>query len=162
MASGSILAVSYFVDSLGDTDDSLGYTQSDGTNTLRKCIRLANMNAGSDTITFSVSGTINIGSVLPEITDSGTMIDASLRWTGTWPGGSPGVTLDGEKGGLVINGASSCVISGLFIMGSINSGISIIYGAQNNIIGGSAVVQEMLYLEMKMVFLFFQIQKTIR
>jgi len=130
----------YVVDSLTNTDNGLGYTNGDGTNTLRKCIRLANTNAGSDTITFNVSGMINyVDSALPVITDNETIIDASSRWSGTWPVGSPGVTLNGtglSVPGLSLGGVSNCAISGLFITG-FGFGTYIYSGATSNFIGGT-------------------------
>ena len=48
-------------------------------------------NEESDTINFSFSGTIFPASALPEITDDGTVIDASSRWSGVWPSGQPTV-----------------------------------------------------------------------
>lgn len=129
---------SYVVDSLGDNDDGLGYTAGNGKNTLRKCIRLANTNIGPDTINFSVSGTINFDPSLPNITDNETIIDASSQWSGTYPDGSPGVTINGGdlNHGIVINGASDCVISGLFLTNNY-MGVEICGGATDNIIGGT-------------------------
>ena len=61
---GWAYAATFIVDNLGDVDDGNPYTQGDGTNSLRKCIRLANETAGADTIDFSVSGTISLTSGL--------------------------------------------------------------------------------------------------
>jgi hypothetical protein len=83
-------AATFVVDNLGDVDDGNPYTAYDGTNTLRKCIRLANSNFGADTINFGVFGEISPTSALPAITDDGTIIDASSQWIGTWPDGKPG------------------------------------------------------------------------
>jgi hypothetical protein len=50
------VAVTFIVDNAGDTDDLLGYTVANGTNTLRKCIRLANSNVNGpivDLISFA-------------------------------------------------------------------------------------------------------------
>jgi len=133
-------AATFVVDSLGDVDNSSSYTASDGTNTLRKCIRLANNTTGTDTIIFSVSGIIFPMSSLPDITDNGTIIDARSQWQGVWPGGEPGITLDGINtqytNGLVIDGASNCHIRGLFIT-DFDDGVFICNGAQSNTIGGS-------------------------
>jgi parallel beta-helix repeat protein len=132
--------VGYIVDSLGNTDDGLEYTQGDGTNTLRKCIRLVNTYDLADTITFGKFGTINIDSQLPNINVSGTVIDANSQWSGTWPGGSPGVTINVGKSatsGLVIEDAVNCRVSGLFVTG-FGSGIIIEKGS-GNVIGGIEV-----------------------
>jgi predicted outer membrane repeat protein len=50
-----------------------------GAGSLRQAIIDANAAAGADTITFSVSGTITLGSTLPNITDA-----AGLTMDGTW------------------------------------------------------------------------------
>ena len=130
VASGNAFGNSYVVDSLEDTDDNGAYIEDNSTNTLRKCIRLANDNAGSDTITFNISGIINAVSPPLEITDSGTIIDASSQWSGIWPNGTPGVTLNGNinmvTNGFVIQSACDCAISGLFITYFRDSGISIV------------------------------------
>ncbi|MBM3238248.1 T9SS type A sorting domain-containing protein [Candidatus Poribacteria bacterium] len=141
LITGWAYAATFIVDNLGDADDVLPYTPSDGTNTLRKCIRLANNTPGADTINFSVSGTISPTSGLPTITDDGTVIDASSQWIGVWPGGQPGITLDGTIAGdgvegLRINGADNCHIRGLFITNFGASGIAIVFGAQFNTVGG--------------------------
>ncbi len=137
---GLIYAATFVVDSLGDVDNGSPYTAFDGTNTLRKCIRLANNATGTDTIIFGVSGTIYPTSALPGITNDGTTIDASSGWIGVWPGGEPGIILDGINtqytNGLVIDGASNCHIRGLFIT-DFDDGILIRNGAQSNTIGGS-------------------------
>ncbi len=46
----------FLVDNTANTDDLATYTLANGTNTLRKCIRLANANAGLDTINFNLPG----------------------------------------------------------------------------------------------------------
>jgi len=128
---------------LGDVDDGFPYIPGDGTNTLRKCIRLANENADEpDTINFGLSGTISPTSPLPEIIDDETVIDASSQWIDEWPGGQPGITLDGigagvDVSGLRISGASNCHIRGLFITNFDDHGIEIGDGAQFNTIGGT-------------------------
>ncbi len=146
-------AATFVVDSLGDVDNGSPYIPFDGKNTLRKCIRLANNHAGTDIINFGVSGVISPTSALPDITDDDTIIDASLRWSGTWPGGRPGIVLNGSSAkdkdvdGLRITGADNCHIRGLFITnfnGSYyhggyigGSGILINNGSQFNTVGGT-------------------------
>ena len=134
-------AATFTVDNLGDVDDGNPYTLGDGTNTLRKCIRLANETPGADTINFIVSGMITPTSTLPEITDDGTVIDASSQWIGTWPSGQPGITLDGASAGdnvngLILKNANNCRIRGLFITNFGGNGINLAKGAQSNTIGG--------------------------
>ena len=46
----------YVVDNAANTDNLAIYTAGDGTNTLRKCIRLANLNPGLDNINFNLPG----------------------------------------------------------------------------------------------------------
>ncbi|MBN2031569.1 T9SS type A sorting domain-containing protein [bacterium] len=135
----------YIVDNLGDGDNGTPYTPFDGTNTLRKCLRLSNNNPEQNTITFSVTGIIYLLTSLPQITDDGTTIDASSQWIGSWPGGQPGITLDGqninttieEAYGLVISGSNNSHIHGLFITNFSHSGIRIKDGAKSNVIGGT-------------------------
>ncbi len=43
-------SVTFIVDNIADTDNLAAYTAGDGSNTLRKCIRLANANANSPTV----------------------------------------------------------------------------------------------------------------
>jgi len=98
----------------------------------------------ADTINFGISGSITPNSGLPEITDDGTVIDASSQWNSVhywevWPGGRPGVVLDGRNAGntngLAIIGAANCHIRGLLIT-SFSTGVLIHDGAQSNIVGG--------------------------
>jgi len=138
----SAATLTFVVDSLGDVDNGNPYTAADGTNTLRKCIRLANDNVGGDTINFGVSGTIYRASWLPAITDDGTIIDASSQWIGIWPAGQPGIALDGSGAGdsadgLRINSADNCHIRGLFITSFGSKGVSIGDGSQFNTVGGT-------------------------
>jgi hypothetical protein len=137
----SIQRLRLTVDNPGDTDDGATYTHGDGTNTLRKCIRLANEFSGPDTIDFNISGVISPSSCLPWITDDETVIDAGSQWNGTWPGGEPGITLDGTAGGaegcFIISGANACHIRGFYITNYSYYIIDIRDGAQYNTIGGS-------------------------
>ena len=68
------------VNSLADTNDGacnvLGQGGGNQDCTLREAINAANTFIGTDTITFSVSGTITLGSILPAISDDAT-IDGS-------------------------------------------------------------------------------------
>lgn len=138
----SAFSSTYMVDNLGDSDDGESYSAGDGTNTLRKCIRLANDHIGADTINFNISGTILPGSTLPELIDNETIIDASSRWSGVWPEGQPGINLDGSNAGsgasgLVIHGVEDCQIRGLFITKFSGNGIYIASDSGNNTIGGT-------------------------
>jgi CSLREA domain-containing protein len=89
--SGLARATAYTVDTTADTSGA-------GDCSLRDAINAANgsptggstcttAGTGTDTIGFSVTGTISLGSTLPTITDTGLTI--------TGPAGSPGITIDG-------------------------------------------------------------------
>lgn len=121
----------YVVDSTGDTDNGLAYTASDGNNTLRKCIRLANANAGADIINFTAggTGTITLTLALPQITDPVT-IDGTTA-TG-WASGSPVVDINGNGGNysvLDISGAGSAgTVLKALIMRNIGNGWGLFIG----------------------------------
>ena len=93
-------AASFVVDSLLDTSDANAgnSTCADGSGncTLRAAIQEANALAGADTITFSVTGTINITNVL-------NIDDTSGSLTITGPGGTD-IIIDGTN-----SGAYSCI-----------------------------------------------------
>jgi len=116
-----------------------------GTGSLRWAIQQANSHPGPDTIYFSdgmTGKTISPASSLPALTDDGTLIDASGNWSGSWPGGKPGITLNGwgagpDSVGLEISGARDVVILGLTIEG-FTTGIKISNGASFNTIGRGA------------------------
>lgn len=60
-------AADFIVNSLSDTDDaSCNISHC----SLREAINAANLGAGADTISFSVSGTITLGATLPQVTDT--------------------------------------------------------------------------------------------
>ena len=132
--SSEVHAATFTVSSLADS----------GPGTLRQAITDANANGVPDMINFGVSGTISPISALPDITDDGTVIDASSQWAGMWPDGQPGLNLDGSSAGLtsglIISGASNCRISGLSIINFQRRGILItqfgLSGADSNIVGG--------------------------
>ncbi|MEI7771755.1 MAG: NosD domain-containing protein, partial [Chloroflexales bacterium] len=114
------------VNSTADTDDG-GSSCASGVCTLRKALRLANVNAGSsDMITFSVSGTINVTSALPTLADGGTTISGPSGHT---------LMLDGEfsatnASGLEIASANNTV-RGLVISG---------FPGSNPFISGSGIL----------------------
>src|ERR1700743_312885 len=54
---GSAEAATFLVDNATDLDNAAPYTLADGTNSLRKCIRLSNSTAGADIINFNIGGT---------------------------------------------------------------------------------------------------------
>lgn len=64
-----VRAAAVVVNDLGDTTGTCATTGT-GTCTLRDAITFANANAGTDTITFSATGTINLTAALPTISSS--------------------------------------------------------------------------------------------
>jgi len=90
-----------------NTDDS-------GVGSLRAAIDSANGQAGADTITFNVSGTINLTSTLPYISDDVTI-----------DGSGQSITLDGSSsnGALVVLSVAKVTVNALTIVNSIGSGI---------------------------------------
>jgi len=115
-----------------------------GVGSLRWAIEQANSNPGPDIIYFHTSymtgSTIMPLSNLPPLTDDGTVIDASWNWVGDWPGGKPGVTIDGSQYyglGLRIEGARDITIKGLEIQ-DFSVGVFIDTDASNNTIGEGA------------------------
>ena len=114
-------------------------TNDSGAGSLRQIILDANSNPGQDIITFNIPNvnatplTIQLSSALPEITDP-VMIDATSQ-----PGfsGTPFIELSG--GGLIENGlvitAGNSTVRGLVINSFTNSGIRLLEGDNNTIIG---------------------------
>ncbi|MCK4668349.1 right-handed parallel beta-helix repeat-containing protein, partial [Candidatus Dependentiae bacterium] len=142
-------------------------TNAFGFGTLRQAIIDSNANVGSDTIVFSVSGTITLFTDLPTLSDTtgGTIIDAGVNHDVIINGGSlvsAGITITSANNvvsGLVINNFNTSEIlitgsdatnnqirncylgtnsSGTGTGSSINfNGIYITDGASSNVIGGS-------------------------
>ncbi len=92
--------------------------------TLRDALTDAGITAGSDTVEFDVSGTLELNSPLPPIDEGGVWIDATTRPDYE---GSPVIELSGEDAianGLVVNeGGSGSRIEGLAINGFLEAGI---------------------------------------
>ena len=102
------------------TDDGKIVCQVGAVNTLRKCIRLANIGPGANVIRFGVTGTILPASPLPAITDNETSIDGGNRWQGGWPSGEPGIVINGSNpsaGGIGVQfcRAGQCRVRGVRI-----------------------------------------------
>lgn len=72
-------ALTFTVDQISDGDDGGSNACAVNGCTLREAIRLANESGGSDTIRFSVSGTIAPATPLPDLSGGGTTIDADDR-----------------------------------------------------------------------------------
>lgn len=129
---------SLVVNKLEDGDDG---TCNAAHCTLREAINAANNQPGPDTITFSVTGTIETTG-LPALTDDGTVIDASeVFGSGPLGADAPGIKLQGppteESVGFLISNANNVRISGLFITG-FGDGIRLELGSSDNIIGTNA------------------------
>ncbi|MEE9529143.1 MAG: right-handed parallel beta-helix repeat-containing protein, partial [Dehalococcoidia bacterium] len=88
LLAGSAWANIYVVDNTGDVDDGQLYTEGDGTNTLRKCIRLANLgdpdeirfdiptdDPGFNGVWWTIQPGVVTGVALPRIIDDETVID---------------------------------------------------------------------------------------
>ncbi len=95
-------AAIFTVDNLNDLDDMAGYTPGDLTNSLRKCIRLANTTPGADDINFNIPGagpfTINLTGTLPALTEQVSINGLSQ------PGAAAGNLMIELNGTLAFNG----------------------------------------------------------
>jgi titin len=137
-------AATFTVDDLGDAPDAAPGNGICSTAldvcTLRAAIQEANASAGADTIDFDAGLVcpclITPGSFLPFLTDDGTIIDASSKFSG----GAPGVVVEGlgaAFSGFTISGADDVRISGLQISG-FRRGVVIRDAATDAIIGTNA------------------------
>ncbi|MCS7221199.1 MAG: right-handed parallel beta-helix repeat-containing protein [Anaerolineae bacterium] len=111
-----VRGATYTVNSLADPGDGTCDTNEC---TLREAITAANANSGSaDTINFSVTGTINLSSQLPDLTDT-----AGVTISGT------GITLDGGNSiayGLRSVSTQNNTISGLTLQNFTTVGIEFV------------------------------------
>ncbi|HLJ92178.1 MAG TPA: right-handed parallel beta-helix repeat-containing protein [Gemmataceae bacterium] len=108
-------------------------TQDSGPGSLRNAITCANSHPGRDTISFAVSGTINLASPLPPITDP-VVIDGD-----TAPGysGQPLIELNGasagaDANGLVLDAGDSTVQS--LVLDRFATGAGIAVNSNDNLI----------------------------
>ncbi len=114
-------------------------TNDSGAGSLRQAILDANTNAGIDTINFSITGTgvhtINLGSVLPTITDQ-VIINAT---TESDFAGTPLIVLNGggtiADGFRLYGGSSGSTIRGFSIIGFTSDAIDIATSNNNTIVG---------------------------
>ena len=108
----------FTVDNTADSDNLLTYTFADGTNSLRKCIRLANSTTGQDTIWFNIPSApflITCATALPIISD--TVLIDGFSQAGATPG-TPMIAIDGLGSVLELDaGSGGSTISGLVIYG---------------------------------------------
>ncbi len=122
-------AATFVVDNNTDIDNALGYTVSDGSNSLRKCMRIANASPGADVINFNIPvGPFMItlgGPDLPAITQQLTINGL------TQPSASAGnllieINATGRGNGLTYDaGSANSILMGVAINNS-NRGVYII------------------------------------
>ncbi len=116
-STGTITVRNYVVTNLNDA----------GPGSLRSAIEFANSNPGSDTITFTVTGALNLVSLLPALTDAGTVILGFTAPTAAFPD-HPTFSLNGPLStpgaGLVIQSGGNR-IEGLKIRSFDGPGIAI-------------------------------------
>lgn len=129
-----LTAAVYNVDNIADTDNAAAYINGDGNNTLRKCIRVANLSLIKDTIRFNLVGvapfTILLSSNLPQIT-SPILIDGFSQTGVTFP--TPGIVLKGAGLASTVSpinnifflnsGSSNSIIRGLIMYRTLNIGV---------------------------------------
>jgi hypothetical protein len=75
-----------------------------------------------------------------------TVIDASSQWSGTWPYGSPGVTINGDNftNGLILIQGDYAAVRGIRFTGSYSTGI-FVDGSKETIIGGTGPGQRNVF-----------------
>ncbi|HXA02051.1 MAG TPA: hypothetical protein VNW99_08685, partial [Cytophagaceae bacterium] len=130
----------YLVDNILDTDNAAAYTAGDGTNSLRKCIRLANANTGvTDNINFNIAA----GPYVITTTATLAITDPVVIDGFTQTGASPGTMLieincsTGNIDVFQLNaGSTGSTIKGLVIYGNNStSGIKVTNSTGHNIYG---------------------------
>jgi hypothetical protein len=141
----SVIPTTLVVNNLGDTDDGQIVYQPGAVNTLRKCIRLANIGPGPNVIRFGVTGTVSPASPLPAITDNETSIDGGNRWQGGWPSGEPGIVINGSNpssGGIGVHfsSADQCRVRGVRIT-NFSTALYIDSSSDQAVIGGLGTKQ---------------------
>ncbi len=137
------LGNTFTVDSNADSDNALGYTPADGTNTLRKCVRLANTLIGLDTILFNLPGSNMITNSVPGGGGWFTLTDPVFMDGYSQPGASPGnpvVELNGNSVGKwynieLVGGSSGSHLMGLIIYGT-NIGVRVATNSDGNRVSG--------------------------
>jgi parallel beta-helix repeat protein len=132
---GSLLqAADFTVDNLGDNDNGQPYTTSDGTNTLRKCIRLAQNTPGANNIFFALapapSYQINVTGGAYNLYTGSVTIDATTI-PGWSPAHNPLVVLRGNGGGSAFDLNGGRLTLKGFIFQSFQTGILV----NNNVPG---------------------------
>ena len=123
-------AATFVVDNNTDIDNAAAYTLADGTNSLRKCIRISNSTAGADIINFNIGGvgpftiTISAGdlpSIIQQLTING------LSQSGA-SAGNLMIEINAAAAGnglMFDNGSANSVLTGICINRS-NRGIYVI------------------------------------
>lgn len=125
----------FVVDVTSDSDNLLGYALGDVTNSLRKCIRLANENCGHDTIVFNLGAggpfPILINSTLPSLTDNaGVTIDG---WNNSGNNGTPNtIPVFNATIGTPLNANYKIILTN--VPGTVPTGL--VLASDNNVIKG--------------------------
>jgi hypothetical protein len=103
--------------------------------TLRAAVQEASSDGVPTRIKFASPMTVNPNSFLG-IGDH-TVIDASDQWSGTWPSGSPGVTINGDNftNGLILVQGEYAAVSGIRFTGTGSIGIYVDM-SKETVIGG--------------------------
>jgi parallel beta-helix repeat protein len=109
-----------------------------GVGSLRSAILTANSTPGGDTIAFMISGTIQLQTPLPDLTD-----DWNKLYGASSPGGSHTIVVDGTNKSLSGTGltiqSSFNVVEGLNFSGFDENGITITGGGQYNTINNNVI-----------------------
>ena len=141
---GEVEDYSVTVTASGPQTFTVTNTNDSGAGSLRQAILDANANAGADIIDFNISGTtahtINLASVLPNVTDQVT-INATTDDSYAANGNAPAIIIDGN--GLVGSGfifestADDSMVEGLVIRDFAGNGITLYGGADDITIRGN-------------------------
>jgi CSLREA domain-containing protein len=108
-----------------------------GNCTLRAAVQEANRDGMASKIKFA-SQMIISSPTLEVLSEPFTVIDASDRWNGGWPGGRPGVRFGGlgYKNGLLNIQGNYAAVYGIEFFGDASKGI-VVFGSNGTIIGGT-------------------------
>jgi hypothetical protein len=112
--------------------------------TLRAATQEANSDGTPSRIEFAFPMTISPTSFFG--VGDHTVIDASDQWGGTWPSGSPGVTIHGDNfsNGLILIQGEYAAVRGIRFTGSSSMGI-FVDGSKETIIGGTGPGQRNVF-----------------
>ncbi len=137
-------AATFVVDNTSNVDPMTAYTLADGTNSLRKCIRLANASAGADVINFNIPGA---GPFIISSASTLTVTGSVLIDGFTQPGaaaGSPVIQILGVTNNIQLislsAGSDGSTVRGLVLYTNNTGNIGILAnGSNNHIICGNFI-----------------------